>query len=156
MIVGFQHGYIFTYTNQTKECLDAQYGWNKSDSTLYSSLISGFAVGAMACSCPIGGRLMKSGRLMTLDISAVAGMIGIGLTLFLNIYAMLAGRILYGFSLGLLVISWPRYMDEVLPPTILSFFGGIYAFSIAFGTIMAFLLAIGLPDDKDEAGLKAT
>jgi len=103
----------------------------------------------MTIGCPIGGKIMKIGRLVTLDVAAIIGMIGSGLTLGLNIYMILAGRILYGFSLGLLVISWPRYMDEVLPPTQLSFYGGIYAFSIAFGTITAFLLALGLPDDKD-------
>ena len=75
--------------------------------------------------------------------------------IYLDIHCLLAGRILYGFSLGLLVISWPRYMDEVLPPTQISFYGGIYAFSIAFGTITAFLLALGLPPDEDKAGLAA-
>jgi len=99
---------------------------------------------------------MAFGRLKVLDLAALVGMVGSGITLFLNIYVMLAGRILYGFALGLLVISWPRYMDEVLPPTQISFYGGIYAFSIAFGTITAFLMALGLPLDEDKEALKDT
>jgi len=35
MIVGFQHGYIFTYTNQTADTLNAKFGWDKHDSTFY-------------------------------------------------------------------------------------------------------------------------
>jgi len=107
----------------------------------------------MCIGTPISGRLMQIGRLRVLDLAAIIGIIGAGMTLYLNIYCLLAGRILYGLSLGLLVISWPRYMDEVLPPRSLSLFGGIYAFSIAFGTITAFTLAVGLPPDTDKAAL---
>ena len=109
----------------------------------------------MCIGTPVSGRLMKIGRLRVLDMAAVLGIIGAGMTMVLNVYCLLVGRILYGFSLGLLVISWPRYMDEVLPPTSLSFYGGIYAFSIAFGTITAFMLALGLPADSDKPALAA-
>ena len=153
MVVGFQHGYVFTYTNQTKDTIDEKFKWDHDDSILYSSLISSFAVGAMCIGTPVSGRLMKIGRLRVLDLAAIIGILGSGMTMYLNLYCLLAGRILYGFSLGLLVISWPRYMDEVLPPRSLSFYGGIYAFSIAFGTITAFLLALGLPKDDDKPAL---
>jgi MFS family permease len=146
---------VFTYTNQTEETITIKLNWNPDEKTLYNSLIGSFAVGAMCIGTPISGRLMKIGRLRVLDLAAIVGIIGSALTMILDIKALLAGRILYGFSLGLLVISWPRYMDEVLPPSQLSFYGGIYAFSIAFGTITAFLLALGLPPDDDHKELKA-
>lgn len=38
-------------------------------------------------------------------------------------------------------------MDEVLPPHLIGFFGGLYTFSFAIATIIAYILALGLPPD---------
>lgn len=50
----------------------------------------------------------------------------------------------------------PRYMEEMLPPNILGVYGGLYCFSFAQATIIAYLLALGLPSDEDENGGKNT
>lgn len=71
------------YTNQCTRCIDAKFGWEKGShkETLYQSLIGSFAVGAMMIGSPIGGKLIAIGRLKTLDIAAMIGIIGVGLTL---------------------------------------------------------------------------
>ena len=64
----------------------------------------------------------------------------------------MAGRLLYGFSTGLIAVAMPRYMDEVLPPKSIGIYGGLYCFSFAIATIIAYLLALGLPPDKTKDG----
>ena len=64
------------------------------------------------------------------------------------------GRLLYGLSTGLIAVAWTRYMDEVLPPHLISIYGALYCFSFAVATIIAYLLALGLPPDTDTEALK--
>ena len=106
----------------------------------------------MMIAASMGGKIISIGRLKVLDIAAMVGIVGVSLTLFLNIYAILAGRILYGFATGLIAVSWPRYMEECLPASHISFFGALYCFSFALATIIGFILALGLPEDTDIDG----
>lgn len=110
----------------------------------------------------IGGKMIRIGRLKVLYIASVIGMIGISLTMVMNIGVMLAGRILYGFATGLTSVAMPRYMEEVMPSGLIGLYGGLYCFSFAIAVFLAFLLAAGLPADKlangdvNTEGLKAS
>ena len=95
-----------------------------------------------------GGRLIAIGRHRVLAIADIIGIIGVGLTLFLDIHIILSGRIIYGISTGLIAVAMPRYIDEVLPPSLISLYGGLYCFSFSIATIVAYMLALGLPADK--------
>jgi MFS family permease len=66
----------------------------------------------------------------------------------------LGGRLLYGFSTGLIAVAMPRYMDEMLPSKIIGIYGGLCCFSFAIATIIAYILTLGLPPDKDDDGNK--
>lgn len=100
----------------------------------------------------VGGKLISIGRLKVLTIASIIGIIGVGITLIMNINFILGGRLLYGFSTGLIAVAMPRYMDEVLPSSLISLYGGMYCFSFAIATILAYLLALGLPPDKLDDG----
>ena len=115
-------------------------------------MLGSFAVGAMMIGSLFGGRLIAFGRHRVLIIAAFIGIIGVGITLILDIKIILTGRVLYGISTGLIAVAMPRYMDEVLPPTLISLYGGLYCFSFAIATIIAYMLALGLPDDKHPDG----
>ena len=99
-------------------------------------------------SSTLGGKLIQYGRLKILWYASVIGILGVALTLVLDKYVILVGRFLYGFSTGLIAIAMPRYLDEILPPRLIGLYGGLYCFSFAIATILAYMLAIGLPDDK--------
>ena len=47
-------------------------------------------------------------------------------------------------------------MDEVLPPHLMGLYGGMYCFSFAIATIIAYLLALGLPKDTEVDKLDKT
>lgn len=47
-------------------------------------------------------------------------------------------------------------MDEVLPPHLMGLYGGMYCFSFAIATIIAYLLALGLPHDTEHEQLVET
>jgi len=147
-VTGFHVGYAMAYTNQTAKTMNAKLELDADQATLYQSLIGSFAVGAMMVGATVGGKLITLGRLRVLYIASVIGMAGVGLTLILNITFILAGRLLYGFATGLIAVAMPRYMDEVLPSSLISLYGGMYCFSFAIATIIAYLLALGLPQDK--------
>ena len=102
----------------------------------------------------VGGKLISMGRVKALNMSAIIGMVGVLLTLVHNFKILLIGRVLYGFASGVISVAWPRYMDEVLPPHLISWHGGLYCFSFAIATIIAFVLALGLPLDTDHEALK--
>ena len=99
-----------------------------------------------------GGSLIARGRLKILNIAAYIGISGVSLTLILmpdqldlSLILILAGRLIYGFSTGLIAVAMPRYMDEVLPSKLIGLYGGLYCFSFAVATLIAYLLALGLP-----------
>lgn len=104
----------------------------------------------------VGGKIIRFGRLRVLTLSTFFGIIGTVLTLILNIKIILGGRLLYGFATGLIAVAMPRYMDEVLPSKLISLYGGMWCFSFAIATIIAYLLALGMPEDKNDDGTPNT
>lgn len=146
-ITGFHVGYTMAYTNQTAPTLNAKFDWHDT-ATLYQSMIGSFAVGAMMVGATLGGKLIQYGRLRLLFIASLIGIVGTAATLVLQLEAILAGRLLYGLATGFIAVAMPRYIDEVLPSSLHGLFGGLYCFSFAIATIIAYLLALGLPVDK--------
>ena len=115
-------------------------------------MIGSFAVGAMMVGSTTAGPLMRIGRRKVINIAAIIGIIGILFTEWRALGTILVGRLFYGFATGLIAVAMPRYMDEVLPPKLMGIYGGLYCFSFAIATIIAYLLALGLPPDKDKNG----
>ena len=106
-----------------------------------------------------GGKLITYGRIKVLRGAAFTGIVGTTLTIMvtkndlqLSIKLLLIGRFTYGFGTALIAVAMPRFIEEILPSERLGLFSGIYCFSFAIATIIAYLLALGLPDDKDQNG----
>lgn len=116
------------------------------------SLIGSAAIASLTISALICGKIMQYGRLKVLNLACIVGIIGLLCMLNLNLYMIIFGRFLYGFSTGLILVAAPRFQEEVVPPTLVSLFGAFYCFSKAIATLIGFLLAIGLPSDYDNKG----
>ena len=62
------------------------------------------------------GTLVKYGRRNALILSAVIGIVGTGITIYdRSFWAIIVGRLIYGFSVGIIAIAMPRLMEETVP-----------------------------------------
>lgn len=87
-------------------------------------MVLGLAIGAI-----MGGKFIGIGRLKCFIISSLIGSAGVGVTLIENIGTILAGRVVYGFSIGILSVNIPRYVEETVPSHLLSVFAPIFAWT---------------------------
>jgi len=104
----------------------------------------------------LAGKVIKYGRRRVLLVQAVIGIVGVGITMVPNFYAVIGGRVLYGLSVGMLAIATPRLMEETIPPYLVGGISAMYALSFAFAVLIADCLASILPPDTDTAALKST
>ena len=101
--------------------------------------------------------MVKYGRRNALVLSALIGIVGTAITIYDNsFWAIIIGRLIYGFSVGIIAIAMPRLMEESVPSNLVGFYGGLYCLSFAAATLLAYALAVFLPPDDDIEGLKET
>lgn len=62
-----------------------------------------------------GGKIVQKGRRQALIYSAYIGIVGVAITVWGTYPAIIAGRLLYGFSVGVIAIAMPRVMEETVP-----------------------------------------
>lgn len=80
---------------------------------------------------------------------AVVGIIGAAITIYQKFWAIILGRLIYGFSCGMLAISMPRVMEETIPGEWVGTMGGFYCLSFAFATLIAYAMAAFLPPESE-------
>ena len=154
--IGFQLGYIFCYTNQITPALNAKFGWEDEKATIMESIIGSCSTVTLMISAALSGTLVKYGRRQALILSAFIGIVGTAITVYENFWAILIGRLIYGFSVGIIAIAMPRLMEETVPGPLVGFYGGLYCLSFATATLLAYMLAVFLPKDSDKEALKET
>ena len=66
-----------------------------------------------------------------------------------SFWAIICGRLIYGFSVGIIAIAMPRLMEESVPSSLVGFYGGLYCLSFATATLIAYALAVFLPPADD-------
>lgn len=104
-------------------------------------------------SAGLSGSLIKYGRRPALILSAFIGIVGTAITTYENFWAIIIGRLIYGFSVGIIAIAMPRLMEETVPGYLTGFYGGLYCLSFATATLMAYAMAVFLPKDTDTEAL---
>ena len=113
-----------------------------------SSGILGTTIGAIS-----GGTVIKMGRRKTFIWATVIGFVGVMITMFENLGAIIFGRIIYGFACGLLSIVGPRFIEETVPDNLLSLYSPLFMTASAMGAMISLLLGAGLPDESDKIAL---
>ena len=79
------------------------------------------------------------------------GLIGSLLSLYLNIWCMCVGRLLFGFSAGVMLCATPTIIQETIPDKLAEKgFGTSTNILVNVGAFICMVLATGLPQKKEE------
>jgi MFS transporter, SP family, galactose:H+ symporter len=130
--------------------LKIMFGWNEQETKVYSSFISaslhfGAILGAL-----ISGYISKKyGRKHTFMMNNVLSWIGTGLTLILNEYCIIFGRIISGISVGLYSTAISVYVNEFAPYQITGLCGTIYELVYSSGIFLCYLAGLNLPGEDE-------
>ena len=106
---------------------------------------------------------MKIGRRESLFIAIAIGLFGISLTAILlagwnkvTFWILNIGRLIFGYSTGLLSVIVSRTIEETVPTHLYSSLAVCVNMMMSFGQFIAFLWAEVLPDDDDTEALEKT
>lgn len=146
-IPGVLVGYCTSYSNQVEFVLDEKFGFDTDDKQLQAaswigaSITLGMTLGAVS-----GGRIIKIGRRKTLFLSICLGILGLSITMVENFNVILVGRLIFGYSGGVMSVTAPRFVEETVPNHLFSTLGPLFTFTQTVGTLIAYLLGEVLPD----------
>ena len=101
----------------------------------------------------IAGSIVAKGRRKFLIIFGVIGILSTALTLILNFWCIVIGRLLFGLCTGVFMTGAPRILDESIPQHLLGSFGTYTNIYANFGIMIVMLLGVGLPESKDKLTL---
>lgn len=128
-------------------------GWGDDPGTIdfnttimATSSIVGICIGSL-----LGGGFIKSGRRWTILNFNIIGLLA-SLTIFtVNYNIMCIGRVVFGFSSGVLLCATPKMIDETVPAKYLDHgFGASTAIIMCLFQFIVLLMAIGMPDSPKE------
>ena len=142
-----QLGFGIAGNNQTANIIAAKFEWSTEETQFYNSVINVCSVVGMGTGSIAGGLIIPIGRRKTLIIFNLFSMVALGITLIENVWAISVGKLLFGFSAGVISIAAPKMLDETVPAHLVGAFGIMTNFYIAFGILLNFLLGLGLPQD---------
>jgi len=102
----------------------------------------GVAVGAA-----LAGKFMQDGRRRIIMIAVIIGLVGTCLNQVPNIWFLLVSRIIAGVANGMMSPAVPRYIEEYVPPHLVSTNVAIHVICVALGALLANLGGLLLPPD---------
>ena len=153
-LTGMLVGYAMGYFNQTSDLINYKLEYDTKDKAdvmdayIGSSLMLGMTIGAVS-----GGIFMKIGRRKAMMIACFLGVCGYTATLWLNIYALIAGRCVVGFSCGLLSAIGPRYLEETIPHHLYNSLATLYYSTMAGGGVISYFSGELLPKNTNKEAL---
>ena len=70
---------------------------------------------ALSIGAVVGGKMLNSGRRCAMIVMNIVGILGSLMSIYPNYFVLIAGRILYGMSAGVLIAAVPRIIEETIP-----------------------------------------
>ena len=96
---------------------------------------------------------MKIGRRKSMLIACWIGVVGVGMTYYMNLYSLVAGRALFGISTGLFSCIGPKYVEETIPENLNNQFTIVYLSFTSVGSLIGYLSGEILPPNDDDEKL---
>lgn len=124
------------------------WGNDKSVIDFNVTLMSTCAVAGIALGSVFGGDFVKNGRRSTIINFNSTGFIGTLISFLPNFIVMCIGRLIVGFSCGVLICATPKAIDETIPSQLIDKgFGTSTNIVINLSFMAVMLLAMGMPED---------
>ena len=125
--------------------------WDESKIDFFTSLLQTSSVVGLTLGSLSGGMFIKYGRRKALINFNMIGLIGSLLSLYLNIWSMCVGRLIFGFSAGVMLCAAPTMIEETIPEKFAEKgFGTSTNILVNVGAFICMVLSTGLPQKKEE------
>ena len=123
----------FDFSMQYPEYTDKK----KFISNVTAASMVGAAIGSL-----FSGPFTRFGKKNGLHVANIILAVGCGLTLYRNIYTLIAGRVLFGLSSGTFSVFVPSFINEITPTELKGSFGSATQFLINFGILLANIIEL--------------
>lgn len=113
------------------------------------TLMSTCAVAGIALGSVFGGDFVKTGRRATILYFNAIGIIGTLISFLPNFVVMCIGRVIVGFTCGVLICATPKAIDETIPAKLIDKgFGTSTNIVINLAFMVVMLLSMGMPEEE--------
>mmetsp|Transcript_32703 Transcript_32703/g.28971 ORF Transcript_32703/g.28971 Transcript_32703/m.28971 type:complete len:477 (-) Transcript_32703:66-1496(-) len=145
----FQFGYGIAFFGSFFGVLHSQYTKNSdpvisSEDDFNSIVITAIPIGA-AIGAFTGGIFANLGRRNAIFIANAIICIGAAITMIFNFYALIGGRIILGFGMGLFTVLTPLFISETSPIEMAGTLGSLSQFMVTVGIMIAYLFGFLVP-----------
>ena len=139
-------------------CVDAikyQLNWSKDQWDNYTTILSSMSIAGLGCGSVLGPMFIGNGRKRVVLFANVIGIISCVMSIINNTYVMFAGRFVYGFVAGVMVVASPKILNEIIPSHVMDNGYGISTnLAINLYVLISMVMGVGMPESPDE--LKTT
>ena len=142
-------GITLAWENEIGSLYNTYFLWDERQKNLYVPLLTSIGVGSIMIGTFTANLLVGYGRRKTILISQCVALAGALLNYFLNIWALVAARFVYGVATGLTIVAVSLYFSETIPASRT----GRYGFAINFGIVtgITIMLCLGLVKPGSDA-----
>ena len=147
------YGFAMCQTGPIIPALKYQLNWGDESSTIdfNTTILTTSAVFGLALGSIFGADFIKNGRRQALIKFNIIGMFGSAIALYLNFWGMCFGRMIFGFSAGVIICATPKMVEETIPSNVIEKgFGTSTNILINSATFTCLMLPSWLPENKEE------
>lgn len=147
----FQFGYCLESWNSCSYSFELRLGsdWR----SFYLPLVTTITILGAMISSLCTGLLTKHGKWRLIHIANLFLVIGSTVSQLDSIFALFAGRFLYGMAAGAFTVLVPKFINETAPRELKGPFGAISQLMVTLGIFVCALLALPMPS-KNSAPIK--
>ena len=148
-----QMGLALSATGPVAPALRYQLKWGNDQAVIdfLTTILSTSSIVGLALGNIFGGDFVCYGRRKTIIGFNILGLIGTAFTVVLNFWSMCFGRLIFGFSCGVILCATPKMLVETIPANLIDLgYGTSTNIFINFAFFVMLIIAMGMPDKAEE------
>jgi MFS family permease len=146
-------GLVMCSTGTVVSSLKYQLNWGEDPAKIdwYTTVLSSSNIVGIALGSIFGGDFIKYGRRISIIAFNLMGLIGSAFSFMHSFYFLCFGRILFGFSAGVIMCATPKMLDETIPAHLIEKgFGTSTNIIINLMVFLMLLMGMGIPESPAE------